>query len=224
MGNVRRQLFAGLVLLVALLFGPGVTRATPACRFQLGFATLAALIPTEVGACLDGEAHNPANGDALRHTTKGLLVWRKADNFTAFTSGYRSSINGPYGLQERLNTQRFSWESDAGTAGLQVLYIRSIAIDAPVAGAMVSSPVEVRGRVAVTPFEATLGYRIYDHNGRLVGRGPLMVNGEMGKPGTFRAALPFADGAGGLGTIEILDLSPKDGSVLAGVSVGVRLG
>jgi len=224
MGNVRRQLFAGLVLLVALLSVPGVTQAAPACRYQLGFAVLAGLIPAQVGTCLDSEAHNPANGDALQHTTKGLLVWRKADNLTAFTDGYQSWINGPYGLQERLNTQRFSWESDAGAAGLPIVYVRAIAIAAPVAGAIVSSPVEVRGRVAVTPFEATLAYRIYDHNGRLVGRGPLMVNGELGKPGTFRAALPFADGAGLPGRIEILDLSPKDGSVLANVSVEVRLG
>jgi hypothetical protein len=40
----------------------------------------------------------------------GLLVWRKADNWTAFTDGYRTWINGPAGIQQRLNTQRFSWE------------------------------------------------------------------------------------------------------------------
>src|SRR5262249_6675345 len=35
----------------------------------------------------------------------------KADNWTAFTDGYRTWINGPLGLQERLNTGRFSWET-----------------------------------------------------------------------------------------------------------------
>ena len=41
--------------------------------------------------------HNPQNGDGLQETTAwhgkgGLMVWRKADNFTAFTDGYRTWI------------------------------------------------------------------------------------------------------------------------------------
>ena len=77
------------------------------CRFVLGFQALHAAIPTIVGDCVDDEQHNPANGDALQHTANGLLVWRKADNFTAFTDGYRTWVNGPNGIAERLNTQRF---------------------------------------------------------------------------------------------------------------------
>ncbi len=56
------------------------------------------------------EQHNPSNGDALQRTTNGLLVWRKADNHTAFTDGYRAWVVGPYGLEYRLNSRRFSWE------------------------------------------------------------------------------------------------------------------
>src|SRR5439155_10452091 len=49
-----------------------------------------------------------------------LLVWRKADNFTAFTDGYRTWVQGPFGLQKRLNTERFAWEQPlaSGTAGV----------------------------------------------------------------------------------------------------------
>ncbi|HEU0167723.1 MAG TPA: hypothetical protein VFS62_08090 [Chloroflexota bacterium] len=82
------------------------------CRFVLGFASLASQLPQQVGQCADDEAHNPANGDALQHTTTGgLLVWRKADNWTAFTDGYHTWVNGPDRLQERLNTDRFPWEA-----------------------------------------------------------------------------------------------------------------
>lgn len=88
------------------------------CEFVLGFATLHNLIPQKVGACLENE-HHAANGDALQMTTGGLLVWRKADNWTAFTDGYRTWVNGPNGLQERLNTQRFAWE--ANPEGLPVV-------------------------------------------------------------------------------------------------------
>ena len=44
------------------------------------------------------------------------MVWRKIDNFTAFTDGGTSWVNGPNGLQSRLNSARFSWEKDPGTA------------------------------------------------------------------------------------------------------------
>ena len=40
------------------------------------------------------------------------MVWRKADNWTAFTNGYWTWINGPNGLAKRLNTQRYSWEAN----------------------------------------------------------------------------------------------------------------
>ena len=90
------------------------------CQFILGFATLKALIdaaegPEKVGNCLENERFNPQNGEARQHTTGGLLVWRKADNWTAFTDGYRTWANGPYGLQTRLNTEEFSWERPAPT-------------------------------------------------------------------------------------------------------------
>ncbi len=88
---------------------PAPTPAAPPA-FKLGFATLASMIPNIVGQPLENEHFNPANGDSLQRTTTGLMVWRKADNWTAFTNGYMTWINGPYGLQSRLNTARFPWE------------------------------------------------------------------------------------------------------------------
>jgi hypothetical protein len=112
----------GFALLVAIsLFAlptPLPARAD-SCQFVLGFATLHGLIPQTVGACLENEHHNPDNGDGLQATVGGLLVWRKADNWTAFTDGYRTWVNGPNGLQQRLNSQRFSWE--ANPDGLPVI-------------------------------------------------------------------------------------------------------
>src|SRR5947208_3310747 len=84
------------------------------CGFSLGFATIKAGIPDVVGDCVENEHFNRANGNAEQQTTSGLLVWRKADNFTAFTDGYRSWVNGPYGIQQRLNTETFSWEAGGG--------------------------------------------------------------------------------------------------------------
>jgi|GEM_PF-1022405 len=82
---------------------------TNGAGFGLGFKTLSDLIPDVVGLPLQSEQH-ATNGDAVQVTTNGLLAWRKADNFTAFTDGSTTWGNGPLGLQQRLNTQRFDWE------------------------------------------------------------------------------------------------------------------
>lgn len=82
-------------------------------QFRLGFETLAGLIARTAGEPLEEEHHNPLNGDGLQQTTTGLMVWRKADNWTAFTDGWRTWVNGPLGVQERGNDERFDWEADA---------------------------------------------------------------------------------------------------------------
>jgi hypothetical protein len=102
-----------VVALAAWLLPPGLGQAQVGCRFVLGFATLRDLIgPAVVGDCLEDEYFNPANGNVEQRTSGGLLVWRKTDNWTAFTDGYRTWVNGPFGLQQRLNTERFDWETD----------------------------------------------------------------------------------------------------------------
>src|SRR5581483_12048955 len=101
----------GILIVLALVGGSPPDTSAAGCTFQLGFRALHDLAPDVVGDCRVDEHHNPANGDALQETTRGLLVWRKADNFTAFTDGYRTWVNGPLGLQTRLNTERFPWEA-----------------------------------------------------------------------------------------------------------------
>lgn len=89
----------------------------PGPRFKLGFETLASYIPTIVGRPLEDE-HHAASGDSLQQTTTGLMVWRKADNWTAFTDGWTTWINGPEGVQVRPNGERFDWEGGAKVGDL----------------------------------------------------------------------------------------------------------
>ena len=106
---MRRIVFYVFVFLLALT--PGTAQAAD-CQFILGFKTLRDLIGHEiVGDCLESEYWNEI-GDSNQRTTGGLMAWRKADNWTAFTDGYRTWINGPNGLVMRLNTTRFDWEAD----------------------------------------------------------------------------------------------------------------
>ncbi len=99
-----RLILLALTLAFALpISGPPVTAQAADCQFVLGFKTLHDMIPDIVGACLVDEHHNPTNGDGLQETTAwhgkgGLLVWRKADNWTAFTDGNRTWLNGPMAM------------------------------------------------------------------------------------------------------------------------------
>ena len=107
---MNRPFVAILLGLSLALFAASSVHAESDCRFVLGFDTLRDLIGHEiVGVCVEDEQYNHM-GDSVQQTTGGLLVWRKADNRTAFTDGYRTWLNGPNGLVQRLNTERFDWE------------------------------------------------------------------------------------------------------------------
>ncbi len=104
-----------VVLIMLAMVSPSQAQG---CQFVLGFAEIQRQIPDIVGICVTNEIHDQ-NGNANQMTTGGMMQWRKSDNFTAFTDGFRSWVNGPCGLEQRLNTQRFPWE--ANPEGLQVV-------------------------------------------------------------------------------------------------------
>ncbi|MHB0869994.1 MAG: hypothetical protein ACYC5J_11145 [Chloroflexota bacterium] len=106
-----RVLLMSLTLATAVALAlVGAALAAPKPEFRLGFAALAGQMPDVVGEPLEDE-HWGDNGDSLQRTTKGLMVWRKADNWTAFTNGSRTWINGPQGVKDRGNDERFEWEA-----------------------------------------------------------------------------------------------------------------
>lgn len=98
-----------------------------------------------------------------------------------------------------------------------------IVIEFPSPGSTVSSPVEVRGRVKMSPFEATLLGRVLDGQGNLLGQGPIQVAAEMGQPGPFSGWISFSAEAEGPGRVEVLEISPKDGAVMTYAAVEVVL-
>ena len=57
----------------------------------------------------------------------GMLVWRPADDWLAFTDGDRTWVYGPDGLRPRLNTERYIWETDAGRAGTTLIALAAAA-------------------------------------------------------------------------------------------------
>ncbi len=115
-----RRVVATLIVAVVVVLIPGSAQVNgqPGCSFVRGFATLRELVGAQkVGTCLEDERFNGENGNAEQQTSGGLMVWRKADNFTAFTDGGTTWVNGPNGLQSRPNADRFAWEKDPPSSG-----------------------------------------------------------------------------------------------------------
>jgi uncharacterized protein YkwD len=98
------------VAFISLQSSPALASAQASPQFRLGFKALADQVPQVVGSPQE-EEHWGEGGDSLQQTSTGLMVWRKADNWTAFTNGSRTWVNGPYGVMERGNEERFEWEA-----------------------------------------------------------------------------------------------------------------
>lgn len=98
---------------------------------------------------------------------------------------------------------------------------RMVTLESPVDGTEVSSSVQVKGKVAIAPFENNLTYSIKDGAGVELSRGALPVQAaEPGGPGTFDAVIPFGEILSStVVVIEIQDVSAADDSLLAMDSV-----
>lgn len=112
---LRRALTIVLLLsttLPLLAFSSTVDAEGPA--LSTDFKALHDMIPGVVGNAVSDIRYDSVG--ATQRTTNGLLVWRRENNSTAFTNGYRTWVNGPYGLQQRLNSDRFAWERVDGSS------------------------------------------------------------------------------------------------------------
>jgi len=109
----RRRTLPGSLLFVALLALALTVRpvaAQPACTLSPVFG----LFRQVAGADVVGQCKEPAavgsNGDVTQTTTRGLAVYRYADQVIAFTDGQTTWLFGPEGLQKRPIGDKFAWE------------------------------------------------------------------------------------------------------------------
>ena len=98
---------------------------------------------------------------------------------------------------------------------------RTITIESPTDGTDVFSSVQMKGSVAIAPFENNLVYRIFDVSGIELSAGPIAVTApDLGAPGTFDVVIPLGRVlSDSIIRIEVQDLSAADGSLLAMDSV-----
>jgi len=98
---------------------------------------------------------------------------------------------------------------------------RTVTIDAPANGTEVNSSVQMRGSVAIAPFENNLTYRVYSTGDVELAAGSITVKADgLGGPGTFDAIIALGRIlSGAVIRIEIQDISVEDDSLLAMDSV-----
>jgi hypothetical protein len=101
--------------------------------------------------------------------------------------------------------------------------MQRIVLTEPEPGATIGEFVQLRGTTATIPFARNLTYRVYDAAETLVAAGEIQVLGAEGGAGSFIAPVRIAGAIGGPGRIEVLDLSPADGSVIARATVPVEI-
>ena len=82
--------------------------------------------------------------------------------------------------------------------------------------------VELRGWISTVPFENNLTYRAYSEGGAVIDRGWIMVEGDLGKRGTFAKSITLPNiQASGPVRIEVRDVNEADGSLFASTTVQV---
>ncbi|MEH0844245.1 Gmad2 immunoglobulin-like domain-containing protein [Micromonospora sp. CPCC 205711] len=96
-----------------------------------------------------------------------------------------------------------------------------IVVTSPVIGQRVTAPVTVAGTADV--YEATVSVRVLDRAGRVVGTGFTTASCGTGCRGVYRFAVAWRATPGGPGTVEVYEVSPRDGSRQHVVSVPVLL-
>jgi hypothetical protein len=83
-------------------------------------------------------------------------------------------------------------------------------VDEPAWGGTLANPAHVLG--LANAFEATFQVRIADAEGRGLAAGPIMATCGTGCWGTFDEQIPYSVQAAGFGTLQVFELSPRDGT------------
>lgn len=119
-------------------------------------------------------------------------------------------------IRTRLALSRLASKTPGGQS-------REIRVTSPAPGARVGASIVVKGTVTISPFENTLSYRLFDAAGKQLAAGPIMVKSTgMGEPGTFQITVDVSKIAAGTALqLQVLDLSPANGAIIAADSVEI---
>jgi hypothetical protein len=96
------------------------------------------------------------------------------------------------------------------TRNLTSVYAPAIWVTSPTPGQTITSPLHIQGMAQV--FEAMVSYRLKDANGNILVQSQTMSSDGAPAHGTFDVYLPYPSTTSGYGTLEVYEVSMKDGS------------
>ncbi len=99
---------------------------------------------------------------------------------------------------------------------------QQITISEPGDNAVISSPIRVSGTTTRLPAGGTLRYRFFEPNARELGRGTINVSGQPGQAGSFSSVLAYIAPAGERVLLELAEVDPNTGAVIARTERSVR--
>ena len=99
----------------------------------------------------------------------------------------------------------------------------NIFVVSPIEAEVIGNPVVIKGEARV--FENQFNWRIKDEDGSLLGEGAATSDAkEVGEYGDFEIVATYDKPKGNKGTLEIFDLSAKDGKEIDKVEIGITFG
>jgi len=198
----------GQLALDALVAGPNAAEVAASVRSEIAPGIAADITSLAGGVAtvdLDPQFFQAAaSGSALR---RGQVVYTLTQYSTissiSFTRGGATVYDHPWSRKD--------------FAGL----LPAITVESPTIGQRVSSPVTVSGTANV--FEATVSLRILDASGNEIARTFTQASCGTGCRGDYSVSVLYTIGSEQRGTVEVYEVSAKDGSAINVVDIPVIL-
>lgn len=110
------------------------------------------------------------------------------------------------------------------TLALFIAPPQAITFTSPAAGTFIGSPMVVTGNLARLPYQSNLGYVFTDNQGRQIGAGIIPVQGQPGRPTSFRGSLPLnLPLLGGDIQLRVYDQNAADNAVVAEATLPLKV-
>jgi hypothetical protein len=203
----------------ALLAGPtageragGLTSSIPVGSGLLGVAIDAGTATVDLSSTYASGGGSLSMMSRIAQVVYTLTQFPTVQRVAFSIDGAPATAIGGEGVIVDHPQTRADWES----------FAPAILVESPLPGQTVTSPFHATG--SADTFEARYGYRLRGADDSVLAEGRGSATSGTGTRGTFDQAVSYGDASGGgTGTLELFELSAKDGSEINLVSVPVEL-
>ena len=202
----------------ALLAGPsaadgnaGLTTAIPTGTQLLGLDIASGTATVDLSGSFGSGGGSLSMQERVAQLVYTLTQFPTVQQVSFHIDGKPATSLGGEGLIIDTPQTRAAWESATP----------AILLESPLPGDTVASPIVING--TANTFEATFQVRLVDAGGSKVYEHYVTATSGTGTRGTFHESIAFRGAAPGPGTLEVFEVSAKDGSEINSVKVPVSL-